>query len=326
MQIIDGNTFFALTQTFEYVPFTQSEGWWAMNSAGNTENRFVFFADDLSKPQIACMGRTTRKFGLKMLSIEGECLLRENLTDSRIIRNFYREIAQTDSDIFEVNSSLKYNMLYEIGIREAGYLRPVGLFSTALTILFDLQKPIVYDKNWQKNLRKAGKYYLDFKAVSQPTEKDLSDYFTIHSQMRAHKKFGENWSLEMLKKLFLDKKFQLFLVENQEKERIAGLITFVRNNVATSIFSATSLEGRKKSASYFLFDKTFKACAKNGILHYDHGRISPAAHKKNDIFLFKDGAKGEYVQYCGEFSFYKKQIYRLLMYFVKKYLIKRVEV
>ncbi|MDR2824635.1 MAG: peptidoglycan bridge formation glycyltransferase FemA/FemB family protein, partial [Prevotellaceae bacterium] len=184
----------------------------------------------------------------------------------------------------------------------------------------------VYDKNWQKNLRRTEKYNLDFQQIIEPTEIDLKNYFEIHRQMSERKKFGDNLSLEMLQKLFCDPKFRLFFVENENKKRIAGLIIYERNGIATSLFSATSLEGREKSASYFLFDQTFKICAKNRILHYDCGRISPAAHKKNDVFLFKDGAKGEYVQYCGEFSFYKHQIYRELMYFVKKYFFKRVEV
>jgi len=129
MKIIDKNTFFDITQSFDYVPFTQSKGWWAMNSLTD-ENRFAFFVDCIEKPAIACMGHIKKSLRLKMLQIEGECLLDEKDIESKQIREFYKEITQAGFDMVEVNSSLPYNALHEIGIRQAGYLRPVGMFST----------------------------------------------------------------------------------------------------------------------------------------------------------------------------------------------------
>jgi len=325
MESVNKNIFFEITQNFDFVPFTQSEGWWTMNSIKD-ENRFVFFVDSLEKPAIACMGNTMKRFGLKLLIIESECLLDEKNIDSKKIRDFYKAIVQTNFDMIEINSSLPYNALYEIGIRQAGFLKPAGLFSTPLSILLDLQKQIEYDKNWQKNLRRTEKYNLDFREITNPTQQDLIDYLEIHSAMVERKKLGEKLSLEMLKKLLENENFQLFFVEDEAKKRIAGLIIYVRKDFAISIYSATSLEGREKSASYFLYDNTFRQLSKKSIVRYDCGRISPAAHTKNDIFLFKDGVKGSYLLYCGEWSWYKRQIYRPLMYFVKKYLFKRVEV
>ena len=56
------------------------------------------------------------------------------------------------------------------------------------------------------------------------------------------------------------------------------------------------------------------------------GRIVPS-HLLNlkGVFDFKDGIHGEYVIYNGEWSWYKKQYYRPLIYFVKKYLLKKRE-
>jgi len=325
MKQIDKNTFFEITQNFDYVPFTQSKGWWTYHSMKD-ENRFAFFVDSLEKPTIACMGHIKKSWGLKMLQIEGECLLDEKSIDSKQIRDFYKEITQVGFDMVEVNSSLPYTALYEIGIRQAGYLRPAGMFSTSLSILIDLQKPIVYDKNWQKNLRRTERYVLNFIPVTNPSSKDIEDYMSIHNEMKGKKGFHDGLSYNGLKTLLQNNNFNLFFVKNEQQKLITGIIVFLRKNRATSIFSTSSVEGRQKSAAYFRDNEMYQLLRTKGFAYFDCGRISPATHKKNDVFLFKNGVKGDYLLYCGEWSWYKKRIYRPLMYFVKKYLFKRVEV
>jgi hypothetical protein len=325
MKIIDKNTFFDITQTFNYVPFTQSEGWWKMNSI-KEENRFLFFIDSQEKPTLACMAFTMKRFGLKLLVIDGECFADEKSIDSKKIRDFYKKITQAGFDMIEINSSLPYSALYEIGIRQAGFLKPVGLFSTPLSILIDLQKPIEYDKNWQKNLRQTEKHHLLFIPVINPTNKDVEDYILIHNEMKNKKGFYDRLSHKGLETLLQDNNFKLFFVKNELQKLIAGIIVFLRRDMAISIFSTTSEEGRQKSAAYFRDNEMYHFLQTKSFLHFDRGRISPAAHKKNNLFLFKNGVKGDYLLYCGEWSWYKKQIYRPLMYFVKKYLFKRVDV
>ena len=325
MQQIDKNTFFEITKNFTLVPFTQSKGWWAMHSIKD-ENRFVFFVDSLEKPSIACMGNVMKRFRFKMLVIEGECLLNDKNSNSKQIRNFYREITQTGFDMIEIDSSLPYNALYEIGIRQAGFLRPAGMFCSSLTILFDLQKSIEYDKNWQKNLRRAEKHTLNFMPVTNPSDTEIEDYVSIHSEMKNTKGFFDGLSYKKLKALLQDNNFNLFFVRDSQHNLLAAIIVYLRKNIARSIYSTASAEGRQKSAAYFRDNEMYRFLQAKGIRHFDRGLITPsAAHKRNDIFLFKNGVKGDYVLYCGEWSWYKKQIYRPLMYFVKKYLMKRTE-
>jgi len=325
MQQIDGNIFFEITQNFDFMPFTQSEGWRAFNSAKD-ENRFVFFVDNVENPQIACMGHVKKFAWLKMLQIEGECFADEKNIDSKKIKDIYQELTKTDFDIIEVNSSLIYNALYEIGIRQAGFLRPVGMFSTPLSILIDLQKPIEYDNNWKQNLKKAAKFQLEFSPVSTPDESDFENYFAMNAEMVDRKRFAGGISVEQLKQLLADKHFELFFVENEEKKRISAEITYSWRDVAVSVFAANSPEGRKKASAYFRYEKIYDFYRQKNYQFFDCGRISPSAHKKNDIFLFKNGVKGEKVLFCGEWCWYKHHIYRPLMYFVKKYLFKRIEV
>jgi len=325
MDIIDKNTFFEITKDFDFVPFTQSEGHWAMNTMNKDDSHSAFFVDLLEKPTIACMGYIMKRFGLKLLAIEGECLLDGKNIDSKKIKDFYKEITQAGFNMIEINSSLPYSALYEIGIRQAGFLRPAGMFSPSLTILLDLQKPIEYDKNWQKNLRRTTKYTFNFIPVTNPSKKDIEDYLLIHNEMKERKGFYDRLSFQRLETLLQDNNFNLFFVRNEQQNLIAGMVVYLRKNIATSVFSSVSVEGRQKSAAYFRDNELYQFLQTKGVLFFNRGLITPSANKRNNIFLFKNGVKGDYVLYCGEWSWYKRQIYRPLMYFVKKYLMKRIE-
>ncbi|MCL2597112.1 MAG: hypothetical protein FWD66_05535 [Paludibacter sp.] len=324
MQQIDKNTFFKITQNFDYVPFTQSEGWWAMHSIKG-ENRFMFFVDNLENPQMACMGRTMRKFWLKMLQIEGECLLNEKNIDSKKIREFYKEITQTNFDIIETNSSLPYNALYEIGIREAGYLRPVGMFSTQLSSYIYLQQEIHYDRNWSRNLEKSTKSDLEFEIVGKPDEKDCIDFCCIYNAMNSRKNLSSQISKNQINRLLTDNNYQLFFVKQTNKQ-IASIIIYRKNKFAEGIYAGSMSEALNVSATFFMYRQLFQYLKNQQYEIYDMAKLSPSTHSKQSVFLFKNGVKGEYIQYCGEWAICKKQIYRPLMYFLKKYLFKIIEV
>ncbi|MDR3705494.1 MAG: hypothetical protein P4L28_06275 [Paludibacteraceae bacterium] len=273
------------------------------------------------------MAYVTSFFNKKMLQIEGECLLSKTI-EEELIYNFYEEITKTGYDFIEINSSLQYNTNYEIGIRRAGYLRPVGLFSTTLSILVDLTKPIEYDKNWQKNSKKAENQNLSFRTITNPIKDDFQDYLLMEGELKHRKKFHNGLStVQQLEALFFKNEFFLFFVENEQKQRVAGMIIHTHNSRAISVYSVTTKEGRAVSASFFLRKKMFSYLAEcKNIKDCDMGRISPSSSQKNNLYLFKNGVKGEHIVYNGEWSWYKRRLYRPLMYFVKKYLFKRTEV
>lgn len=326
MPQIDKQLFFELTRNFSYIPFTQSEGFWNLHSLNNL-NRFVFFVDNPASPQIACMGNVKKFLNKKLIQIEGECLL-SGLIEEKQILNFYAEITKEDYDFIEINSALPYDARYEIAIRRAGFLRPAGMFSTQLSIILDLNKPINYDKNWRKNLRRANSHNLSFNVIANPTEVDFQHYLLMNDELAHRKKLHNELSrIEQLEGLFSKGEFLLFFVEDEKNIPVAGMIVYAHQTDFTTVFSATSDDGRKTSASYFLHQEMFSfMCKEKGMKQCDMGRISPSINEKNNIFLFKNGVNGSYVTYNGEWSWYKKPIYRPVMYFVKKYLFKRIDV
>jgi len=261
-----------------------------------------------------------------MLQIEGECLLNENNIDCKEVREFYEEIAQSGFDMVEVNSSLPYDALYEIGIRQAGYLRPVGMFSTPLSSWIYLQQEIHYNRNWERNIKKSEKYDLELEIIEQPSEKDCNDFCEIYNLMSNRKMINKLFS-QKVSALLMDEKFQLLFVK-ENNERIATIIIYLNKSNATAngIFAGSTGKALTTHATFFMYDSMFQYLKRMNYKIYDMARLSPSTHSKQSVFLFKNGVKGDYLLYCGEWSWYKKQIYRPLMYFVKKYLFKRVEV
>jgi hypothetical protein len=228
--------------------------------------------------------------------------------------------------MIEVNSSLIYNTLYEIGIREAGFLRPVGMFSTPLSSWILLQQKIHYNRNWDRNLKKSENFNLELETIEQANEKDCNDFCEIYNSMSKRKTLNE-LNLQQIFGLLADKNFQLFFVK-ENNTRIAAIIIYFNKNSATAegVFAGSTSEALENHATFFMYNTVFQYLKNKNFKIYDIARLAPSTHSKQSVFLFKNGIKGDYVLYCGEWSWYKRQIYRPLMYFVKKYLMKKVEV
>ena len=90
MKKISKAEFFDITKLFEYVPYTQSSGWFSF-FYGDKKEGFIFLVDDDNNPQVACFGHVKKSFGLKMLVLEGECL-KSNSYKSSLIKSFYEVI------------------------------------------------------------------------------------------------------------------------------------------------------------------------------------------------------------------------------------------
>ncbi len=326
MHNIDKHTFFEITRNFSYVPFTQSEGFLAMYAV-NHKLDFAFFVDSLEEPSLACMGFVMKRFGFQLLVIDGECLLDCNNIDPKKIREFYRGIAQCGSfDMVEVNSSLPYSALYEIGIREAGYLRPVGLFSSALSNWIDLQQEIRYNENWKRNLKKAEKSNLRFRVLEKPSNQTAS-FTDFYSRFTAGKGFAHYIAPGQMKALLQSKNFSLALVTDETETVLAGIVFYHRGQHAGLFIAARNLDDKEeRGVTFFMYDRLFKYLKSENYATFDMEKLCPSTHSKQSVFLFKNGIKGRKMLYCGEFSYYKRAIYRPLMYVVKRYLLKKVEV
>lgn len=324
MIIHDKNSYFQILEKFEIVPYTQSRGWCEMQSLYKPE-RVKYFVNDMDNPTIACFAHEKKMLGVRMILIEEEAFKDELAHTPAEIKKFYEIINASGYKIIEISSNSKYDFDYEIALRQAGFLRPVGLFSLPSTKIIDLTNPIGYNRDWKNNLKKAAKNGLEFEPVERVEKFHSEEFIKIYSEMSRSKSIGIPFNAELIEKLCSTGEFKLFFVL-RNGVRIASTIIFQRNESALSLYAASGSIARSTSASYFMYDELFKYLADSGVKTFDMGKLLPSKEPVNNVFLFKNGIEGKHIQLNGEWARYSNPFYRFSMYFVKRYILKRKEI
>lgn len=324
MIIHDKNSYFQILEKFEIVPYTQSRGWCEMQSLYKPE-KVKYFVNDMDNPTIACFAHEKKMLGVRMIVIEEEAYKDELAHTPAEIKKFYEIINASGYKIIEVSSNSKYDFDYEIALRQAGFLRPVGLFSLPSTKIIDLTNPIGYNRDWKNNLKKAAKNGLEFEPVERVEKFHSEEFIKIYSEMSRSKSIGIPFNAELIEKLCSTGEFKLFFVL-RNGVRIASTIIFQRNESALSLYAASGSIARSTSASYFMYDELFKYLADSGVKTFDMGKLLPSKEPVNNVFLFKNGIEGKHIQLNGEWARYSNPFYRFSMYFVKRYILKRKEI
>lgn len=324
MIIHDKNSYFQILEKFEIVPYTQSRGWCEMQSLYKPE-KVKYFVNDMDNPTIACFAHEKKMLGVRMIVIEEEAYKDELAHTPAEIKKFYEIINASGYKIIEISSNSKYDFDYEIALRQAGFLRPVGLFSLPSTKIIDLTNPIGYNRDWKNNLKKAAKNGLEFEPVERVEKFHSEEFIKIYSEMSRSKSIGIPFNAELIEKLCSTGEFKLFFVL-RNGVRIATTIIFQRNESALSLYAASGSIARSTSASYFMYDELFKYLADSGVKTFDMGKLLPSKEPVNNVFLFKNGIEGKHIQLNGEWARYSNPFYRFSMYFVKRYILKRKEI
>ncbi len=311
----------------EWVSHTQTTAWTeAFLPAG--EARYV--VDDLSAPQMACVGQLHRKWGIRMLFIAGECLAQPANLTSAMVHQFYEDVlTAVPADLCYINSDSLYSPLYEVGIRQAGFLRPVGMFSTTLSKLIATDHELILDKSWRRNLKKAEEQHLSFTVVTQPTADDVEQYLRLHHGMEQRKHFADSPSANQLAQLLASPLFRLAWVDSPDGTHLSGGVFYCRQEgtpYARFLYSATSLKGREVGSAYWLRKQVVDYLASVGVPVMDTGRITPAKHAKNGLFIFKNGMDGETVCYNGEWLWTRSPWLAPAFYLANRFIFKRVRV
>lgn len=318
VQTVDFHTFVTATNNWQRVAHSQTQGW---------KEAFLQQADIrcFLSENIACIGWIGRKWGKRMLTITGECFRTLPVSEKQVFA-FFEQVVREPVDLIYVNSDSLYSPLYEVGIRQAGFLRPVGLFSTTLSKEVALDQPYRFDKSWQRNLRHTEEAQLRFVPVESPDDKSLADYVRQHNEMEQRKGFRDGLSVEQLRTILSYPDFRLAWVDDAQGSHLAGGVVFHRRDYARFLYSFTSLEGRRQSASYLLYKGWMDELASIGVKRFDLGRLSPSKHNKNNLFLFKNGVGGTTVSYNGEWLYSASQSLPFALYLANKHYWKRVQV
>jgi len=318
MQEVSRDIFLRTIRNWADVPFTQTEGWVRMQS-GDDAQRVRYFLDE----QIGCAAHVKRFIGLTMLMIDTECLKHKQAKPATYCQ-FYEALRQTGADIIEVNSRRIYDVNYEIGMRQAGFLRPTGSFSFQLTNLIDLTQPLGFNENWRRNIKQSDTLELTLQRIEKPNDTDITDFMQLFREMCAHKKLPVPFSGRGLNVLLADPSFRLCFITRKE-ERVGGIIYHQTGSHAGLLYAANGDEANRLHAGFQLYKQLLTLLASEGIRTFDMEKMAPATHSMNAVFLFKQGIRGQLLPLCGEWSWYKRSWQAVGMYLIKKYLWKKVQ-
>ena len=316
MQEVSRDIFYQTIVTWEDVPFCQTDGFVRMQS-GDDASRVRYFLDE----QIGCAAHVKRCLGRTMLMIDTECL-KHKQTKPAVFSRFYEALRQTGVDIIEVNSRRPYLADHEVGMRQAGFLRPIGSFSYELTNLIDLTQPLRFNENWRRNLKQSEALDLRLQRIDQPTEADIADLLQLYREMGEHKHLAMPFTAKQLRVLLSDAHFHLCFI-CQGKERLSAMIYHHVGTHAGLLYAANGNKANEVHAGFAMYQQLLTILASEGVRTFDMEKMGASAHSTNAVFIFKQGIRGEMTPLCGEWAWYKRRWYGLGMYLVKKYLWKK---
>lgn len=315
MQEVTRDIFYQTIRNWEDVPFTQAEGYVRLQS-GDNSSRVRYFLDD----NIGCAAHVKRFMGKTLLIIPSECL-KHKQTKHSTYTGFYQQIIG-EADIVEVNSVRPYDAEYETGMRQAGFLRPVGSFSFALTNMIDLTQPLSYDSNWKRNLKQADPFSLKLESKECPSPKDRSDFIQLYHEMCTNKHLAMPFDDHLLEVLLSDPHFKLCMVYHNDKP-VSGIIYHRQHEHCGLLYAATGNAAHPLHAGFEMYRLLLTRLQAEGIQTFDMEKMAPSTHSMNAVFLFKQGIKGTLTTLCGEWSWYKRPWMAVGMYFLKKIIWKK---
>lgn len=321
IEIKNHNEFFKLQKSFSHVPFTQSEAWHNMLRAKKSTMRF--FVDSDEKTSLALWGIVIKipLFGKSLFRILGESY--NGILDEKQVKSSYEKLALI-FDAIEIDSNNKYNIDFEIGLRRAGFKRPLVSFSCPLTLENNLVNEQLRSRNWKRNVKIAEKKGLTCKLVDNIDDAVIEEFVSFFNEMATTKGMTNTIKHNEIKALVLDNCFKLFVVLTPNNKSLAYRIVNINDDYAYDIFAANSNESRNyRGSSHLLIEAIFKFLKDEGIKYFDFGRIPPSNHDTDKIYEFKIAARGNKIQYNGEWTFYKSQLIEFLMLLFKMFKLRK---
>lgn len=316
VKIENAEKYFNCIKKISFHGMEQTEFWYHYKK--ETKN-FVFYVDSVVDTSIGIMGTLYKKpiIGNILQVIDGP-VYKENTNQKKIV-NFFNELKKEYS-IIEIDSSNIYDVNFEVSIRRAGFKRPLMYKRCPLTIYIDLNDIKRYDRNWRRNIIKAKENGLIF-FEAEKNKKHLAVFVEMFNEMRQLKNISYGINTEELQRLLSCEEIHLFLVKKEE-DILAGRIVAIRGSFAYDVHASNSNRARDFGATFFLIDNILTYLKNKNVLYFDFGRISPGIDKKDNVTLFKEGSNGKYIQYNGEWGWYKRTFYQYAMYFYQKVFLK----
>lgn len=297
---VEREKYFKLQQRIKDIPFVLSKEWHDMTSQGV---EMVYYVSQTDDPRICCFGYVTKsRFLGKILRIEGVSMESDvNITE---LRNFYQSIVADRYDYIKLSDIWKYNPIFEVGLRRAGFIRPLGLSLCPMSLEIDFTRDFQFHRKWRSHVRKSVASGNTFYVVEKPIENDADDFRRMFMEQKERKSLGYCFSVNDLM-LLLKGNYRLFFVKNKDGKNIAGRIVYVYNKHSYDITTANSYEGISTGAVYQLQQEMLEYLKSIEIRSFDYGRIPPTADYMDDIYIAKSYSGGSPIGYNGQWIFTK---------------------
>ncbi|MFS4416411.1 hypothetical protein [Maribacter sp. 2307ULW6-5] len=321
IQIKDAAHFFTLQKKLKRIPYSQSEGWYRSQIKKN--HKIVFFVNDEEDVKIALWGKEQKIpfSNKKLLLVNGETTS-EHINENEV-REFYTKLTALNYVGFELDSNNRYDVEFEIGIRRAGFVRPIGSFSCPLTIIFRLQEDFGFNRNWKRNVKKAIASELIFEEVVDISATVITSIVSMFKEMAELKKLGHQLEEHSLKALLKTRDMRLFMVYDKQGLPLAARVIHINKPFASDVYAANSLTARDNGATYYMMQNIFETLKQENYAEFDFSRIPPSNHATDSVYLFKNASRGEKISYNGEWSYHKSKRIELLLFLYKSFKMKK---
>jgi hypothetical protein len=318
---VSKDIFFECQAKLDRIAFTQTEEWY--KSCGYEKNYQVdFFVNDVHNVKIACWGViTTSKLLGRKLILNG-ISSNKNLSEKEY-NHFFSSLLDVGYDIIDISDIDEYNVDFEVGIRRAGFTRPIGISLCPLSIIVDIEeKKYSFHRNWRRQVQKSKDAGDQFMVVTNPSMRDLEKFVSLFNALKKRKSLKFSLSKEELAELFKSDKYKLFFVKNKDGKEVCGRIEFIHKGLVYDVYAANSNEALASGAVYHIQEEIFNSCSDMGGVYFDYGRVSPSADHMDNIYVSKSYSGGHVVQYNGQWHYaaskFKDALYSFYRYGMRK--------
>ncbi|MCY1635012.1 GNAT family N-acetyltransferase [Marinifilum sp. D737] len=312
--------YFEIQSKFLQIPYSQSKDWYEYLSLGREE--ILFFVDNEIDPMIMFFGKKIKvPFSTKNILIIDTPLIKSNFTE-KTIRKRLLSLLEHDFIGFEIDSISEYDVEYEVGFRRAGFIRPLALSKSPLSIDLNLATSFNYDSNWKRNVKKSKEAGVIVEEILNPTKEDAILFVRLFEDTKKQKKLKYSLDSEAIYRLIRSDNIRMFYAKKDDIV-LSAQIFYHYNLHCYSIYRVNSIASRSNNSSYVLYDEIFKKLSSEGFLAYDFGRIPPSNHATDSVYTFKNASRGRKVQYNGEWVFYKNKWIEYLMFLYKQFVLKK---
>ncbi|MCK9482159.1 MAG: GNAT family N-acetyltransferase [Bacteroidia bacterium] len=296
--IVDKEKFFEIQSKMDFISYDQALGYHDLY--GNRE--IVYFVDNINEPNLCVWAVINRKFKfLSILKITGESFSKQ--VTHKIYSKFYKHIIEESEqhDIITIVNNNKYSIDFEMGIRLAGFIRPIAFFDSPLSIVMDFNKENIRSRNWRRNVEVAKKNNLDFKYITNPTQDDIVVFVKMCNELSERKGLGSYINEENISNMLLDENYYLFFVYIDDLP-LAGRIVYVHREHSYDVYAANSNKAiENRGTTYFMMESIFEFLKSLGVNYFDFGRIG-IGHS-DGVASFKLYSGGEVINYNSSWEY-----------------------